>query len=86
MCKDSFIIQLKWQRGRCFSNRGLTQFHESYTRRADTGVNEAANAAEFADARVARKQINKCRAVEDIAKSAAAAAQRRAADAASEDN
>ena len=68
-------------------NRGLTKLHESYTlRAADTGVNEAANAAEFSAASVARKQTNKGRAVEDLAKSAAAAVQRHAADAASEDD
>ena len=67
-------------------NRGLTKFHESYTRSADTGVNEASDAAELAAARVARKQTNKGRSVDDISKSAAAAAQRRAADAASDDD
>ena len=43
------------------SNRGLMKLHESYTRRAYTGVNEAADAAELAAARVARKQTNKVR-------------------------
>ena len=71
MYNDSFIVPLKWQIWTCFNNRGLTQLHESYTRRADTGVNEAADAAELAAARVARKQTNKCRAAEELAKSAA---------------
>ncbi len=39
-------------------------------------LSEAADAAELAAARVARKQTNKGRAVEDLAKSAAANAQR----------
>ena len=34
-------------------------------------MSEAADAAEFAAARVARKQTNKCRAAEELAKSAA---------------
>ncbi len=68
------------------ANRGMKKLHESYTRCADTCVNEAAYADELAAARVARKQTNKGRAVEDLAKSAAAAPQRRAADAASEDD
>ena len=49
-------------------------------------MNEAADAAELAAARVARKQTNKSRAVEGLAKTAAAAAQRRAADATTEDD
>ncbi len=40
MYKDSFIIPLKWQSGRCLINLGLTQLHESFTRRADTDVNQ----------------------------------------------
>ena len=60
----------------------MTQFHESYTRRADTGENEAADAAELAAARVARKQTNNGRAAEELAKSAATIAQQHAADAA----
>ena len=48
-------------------------------------MSEAADAAELAAARVGRKQTNKGRAVEELAKTAAASAQRRAADAASED-
>ena len=49
-------------------NRGLTKLYESYTRRADTGVNDSADAAELAAARVARKQTNKGRALEDLCK------------------
>ena len=44
-------------------------------------MSEAADAAKLAAARVARKQNNKARAVEELAKSAAAAAQQYAADA-----
>ena len=56
----------------CFSNRGLTQLDESYTRRSDTGVNEGADAAELDAASVARKNTtNKGRASEELAKSAA---------------
>ena len=44
-------------------------------------MSEAANAAELAGARVARKQTNKCRAAEELAKSAATATQQHAADA-----
>ena len=44
-------------------------------------MSEAADAAESAAARVARKQTNKGRAVEELAKSAATAAQQHAADA-----
>ena len=44
-------------------------------------MSEATDAAELADARVARKQTNKCRASEELAKSAATAAQQHAADA-----
>ncbi len=65
----------------CFSSRGLTQLHESYTRRADTGVNEAADAAELAADHVARKQTNKGRATEELAKHSVTAAQQHAADA-----
>ena len=45
-------------------------------------MSEVADAAELAAARVARNQNNKGRAVEELAKSAATAAQRHAADAA----
>ena len=45
------------------------------------GVNEAADAAELAAARIARKQSNKGRAAEELAKSAATAAQQHAPDA-----
>ena len=44
-------------------------------------MSEAADAAKLAAARVARKQTNKYCAVEELAKTAAAAAQRRIADA-----
>ena len=44
-------------------------------------MSEAAGAAELAAARVARKQTNKCRAAEELAKSAATAAQQHAAEA-----
>ena len=49
-------------------------------------MSEADYAAQLAAARVARKQTNKGCAVEELAKTAAGAAQRRAADAASEDD
>ena len=48
---------------------------EAITRVIYTGVNEAADAAELDAARVARKQNNKGRAAEELAKSAATAAQ-----------
>ena len=44
-------------------------------------VSEAADAAELAAAHIARKQTNKCRAAEELAKSAATASQQHAADA-----
>ncbi len=56
--------------GMCFSNQELTQLHDSYKRRADTGVNEGGDAAESAALRVARKQTDKCRAAEELAKKA----------------
>ena len=62
------------------------ELHESYSQRAHTVVNEADDADEFAAACVTRKQTNKGRAVEELAKSAAAAAQRRATYAEFEDD
>ncbi len=40
----------------------MTKLHESYTRSADTDLNEAADAAKLDAPRVARKQTNEDRA------------------------